>query len=141
MKYHEGELLIKITGLEQTADQLGIKPTTELDTVDAYRHLNRVSALLEDIGIDFDEMSAFFDDLAQAIHEEYNRLPREENYPEMSLPAYDRWFREILEAVRIAHVNFHETRLAQLQALEINAEKFIDKTTNTYAGEKDETGK
>jgi len=127
MKYSEGKLIIQIKDLENAANTLGLDSLDQLSSVDIYQHLNRLTALFEDIGIPFDEMQGFYDDIATALAEEYEHLPLEDKYPEMTLSRYDRWFRDILEATHIAHSNFHEQQLANLQALETNAAAFVKK--------------
>ncbi len=127
MKYSEGKLIIQIKDLENTADTLGLDSLDQLRSVDIYQHLNRLTALFEDIGIPYDEMQGFYDDIAAGLSEEYQRLPLENKYPEMTLSNYDRWFRDILEATHIAHSNFHEQQLANLQALETSSAAFVKK--------------
>lgn len=133
MKYSEGKLLIRIKDLERTAETLGLDSLDKLRSVDIYQHLNRLTALFEDIGIPFDEMERFYDDVAAGLTEEYQRLPLEGKYPEMILSQYDRWFRDILEATHIAHANYHEQQLANLQALETSAAAFVKKIYSTEA--------
>ena len=127
MKYSEGKLIIRIKDLENTADTLGLDSLDQLRSVDIYQHLNRLTALFEDIGIPFDEMQGFYDDVAAGLTEEYQHLPLKGKYPEMTLFQYDRWFRDILEATHIAHANYHEQQLANLQALETSAAAFVKK--------------
>ena len=127
MKYSEGKLLIRIKDLERTADTLGLDSLDKLRAVDIYQHLNRLTALFENIGIPFDEMQRFYDNVAEGLTEEYQRLPLEDKYPEMTLSQYDRWFWDILEATHIAHTHYHEQQLANLQALETSAAAFIKK--------------
>jgi hypothetical protein len=139
MEYQEGELLIKITGLPETAGKLGLESLDKLSQVDAYRHLNQLCALFEELGIDYDEMKEFYDDLAQTIKDEYFRLPCQDEYPELSLSAYDRWIREIIEATHIAHSHYHENRLAQLQALETSSGNFVNKVLKPVSGDENES--
>lgn len=133
MKYPEGELLIKIKDPVQTAGELGLKSLEKLTQVDVYQHLNKLSVLFEDLGVPFDELHTFYDDLAQGLKEEYDRLTPDLDYPVMILSQYDRWFRDILEATHIAHANYHEQQLANLQALETSAAAFVKKIYSTEA--------
>ncbi|MCK5332083.1 MAG: hypothetical protein KAK01_11780, partial [Candidatus Marinimicrobia bacterium] len=98
-----------------------------------YQHLNKLSVLFEDLGVPFDELHTFYDDLAQGLKEEYDRLTPDLDYPVMILSQYDRWFRDILEATHIAHANYHEQQLANLQALETSAAAFVKKIYSTEA--------
>lgn len=127
MKYPEGQLIIKISGHTETAGSLGLEPTTAVEQVDAQQHLNQLCALFEDLGLSFDDLHTFYDDVSAGLNEEYNRLPKEGEYPAMSLSGYDRWFRDILEATHIAHTHFHEQQLQRLQALETSSTAFIKK--------------
>ncbi|MBC8400490.1 MAG: hypothetical protein H8E14_03280 [Candidatus Marinimicrobia bacterium] len=133
MKYPEGELLIKIKDQDQTAGELGLKSLEKLTQVDVYQHLNKLSVLFEDLGVPFDELHTFYDDLAQGLKEEYDRLTPDPDYPVMTLSQYDRWFRDILEATHIAHTNYHEQQLANLQALETSSAAFVKKIYSTEA--------
>ncbi len=127
MKYKEADLLIRIKNLDKTSKDLRLKSLGNLEIIDVFQHLNRIIALFEELGVNFDEMQLFYDDVAAGMREEYNRLPVEKDYPIMTLPGYDRWFRDIIEATQIAHTNYHEQQLAMLKALETSASGFVKK--------------
>ncbi len=133
MKYPEGELLITIKDVDQTAIELDLKSLEQLTQVDLFQHLNKLSALFENLGVLFDEMQAFYDDVAQGLREEYDRLTPDPDNPVMTLAQYDRWFRDILEATHIAHANYHEQQLANLQALQTSSAAFVKKIYSTEA--------
>ncbi len=134
MKYPEGQLIISISGQAETVEQLGLHPTEKLEQVDALQHLNRLCALFEDLGLTFDDLHTFYDDIAAGLHEDYTRLPKDENgQPLMSLSGYDRWFRDIIEATHITHTHYHEQQLQRLQALETSAAAFVKKAITTEA--------
>ncbi|MFH1851795.1 MAG: hypothetical protein ABIA75_05570 [Candidatus Neomarinimicrobiota bacterium] len=126
MKYKEGELLIRIVDLDRTAGELGLDSLDKLQTVDVMQHVNRLTALLEDIGIAFDDLQVFYDDFTIQLRDEYRQLPLADQYPVLTLVEYDRWFREILEAVQIAHTIYHDQQLERLRALETSAGVFIN---------------